>query len=71
MELFDFTKIESSITKGFALNVSHKEALQLIESLASQLSALDYNNNRLESKIKWTDGKNEKYDLYFSIFVSL
>jgi hypothetical protein len=68
MEIYDFSKREKG-TKGFSINVSQKEALHLIVSLATQIVNNDCNTNRLESKIDWTDGRETVYDLYFSIYV--
>lgn len=69
MEIFDFMKRKDG-RQGYFVTVNQKEALLLIRSLSSQLTENNANSGRLESSIKWTNGKKDKHDIYFTIAVS-
>ena len=68
MELYDFSKRKDG-TPGFMMRVNKKEAIQLIQSLSSQLATDNANTGRREDFITLTDGEKKK-EVYFSISVS-
>jgi uncharacterized FlgJ-related protein len=68
MEIFDFSKIKDG-TPGFMVRLNNKEAIELIQSLSSQLASGNPNSGRKEDYATLTDGDKKK-QVYFSISVS-
>jgi hypothetical protein len=69
MEIFDFSKRKDG-TPGFMMRVNRQEAIQLIQSLSSQLATDNPNVGRREDFATLTDGDKKK-EVYFSIAVSM